>query len=110
MTSVTCPFCSAERSTSYQITAHLLVDHNIQRGQNEIFRVMEQRDIIRNVENSLNNHHQQMMQELQRLRNVGSGNNSNEGTKKYLDVSMMIDGITQFEIFLFSRRSFSLHS
>ena len=67
MPPVTCPFCSAERSTSYQITAHLLVDHNIEKGQKEVLHFMEHREIIRDLENSVNNHYQQMTEALQRL-------------------------------------------
>ena len=80
MTSVTCPFCSAERSTSYQITAHLLVDHNIEKGQKEVLHFMEQKEIIQDLENSVNNHHQQMTAMLQKLKIVGSRNpTSNTG-------------------------------
>ena len=80
MPSVTCPFCSAERSTSYQITAHLLVDHNIEKGQKEVLHFMEQKEIIQDLENSVNNHHQQMTAMLQKLKIVGSRNpTSNTG-------------------------------
>ena len=83
MTSVTCPFCSAERSTSYQITAHLLVDHNIEKGQKEVLHFMEQKEIIQDLENSVNNHHQQMTAMLQKLKNVGS-RNPTSNTGEYL--------------------------
>ena len=80
MPPVTCPFCSAERSTSYQITAHLLVDHNIEKGQKEVLHFMEQREIIHDLENSVNNHHRQMTAMLQKLKIVGSRNpTSNTG-------------------------------
>ena len=82
MSPVPCPFCSVRRSNSDQITAHLLIDHNINRDQNELFQLMEQRKIIQNMEKSLNNHHQQMMLELQQLRNIGSGNGISDAGMK----------------------------
>ena len=85
MPPVTCPFCSAERSTSYQITAHLLVDHNIEKGQKEVLHFMEQKEIIQDLENSVNNHYQQMTAKLQKLKNVGS-RNPTSNTGEYLNI------------------------